>query len=112
MLPTFWWWAAHPLAPAITGIVLLAWLIRLGFHKDKHGKITRPRCASVFGLAMSTHVFFVCALSEIGGGPSLHEIIKEGFGSGRVAIIFLVLTVDQIFRIWEQFEAEPEQSPE
>jgi hypothetical protein len=103
-LPGAWPYLASPLASLVAAIIILILLIRLGYHRDRGGAITRRRLASVFGLAASSYTFAICVVSELAlGGPDVAELIDLGFGSERVAWLLLIVVLDQCFRLWDEF---------
>ena len=103
-LPGAWPYLASPLASLFAAIVILILLVRLGYHRDRSGAITRRRLASVFGLAASSYTFAICVTAElVFGGPEVAALIDRGFGSERVAWLLLIVVLDQGFRLWDEF---------
>ena len=103
-LPGAWPYLASPLASLFAAILILILLVRLGYHRDRNGAITRRRLASVFGLAASSYTFAVCVLAQlVFGGPDVATLIERGFGSERVAWLLLIVVLDQFFRLWDEF---------
>ncbi len=99
-----WPYVASPLASLSAAIVILILLIRLGYHRDRSGAITRRRLASVFGLAASSYTFAVCVVAQFAfGNPEVATLIGDGFGSERVAWLLLIVVLDQSFRLWDEF---------
>jgi hypothetical protein len=103
-LPGVWPYVASPLTSLIVAVVVLTLLVRLGYHRDQNGAITRRRLASVFGLAASSYTFAVCVIAQLAlGGPDVATLIGHGFGSERVAWLLLIVVLDQCFRLWDEF---------
>lgn len=103
-LPGAWPYVASPLSSLIAAVLILILLVRLGYHRDRTGAITRRRLASVFGLAASSYTFAVCVVAQFAfGDPDVATLIGKGFGSERVAWLLLIVALDQGFRLWDEF---------
>lgn len=103
-LPGAWPYVASPLASLFAAVVILFLLVRLGYHRDRNGAITRRRLASVFGLAASSYTFAICVAAQlVFSGPDIAALIDRGFGSERVAWLLLIVVLDQCFRLWDEF---------
>lgn len=104
-----WFWVANPAASLFFAVLAIIVLIRMGFHRDNKGALTRRRLGSVVGLAASSYTFIVCVVSQlVVKGPSVAELVQHGFGSERIAWLLLILTLDQLFRLWDEYRpAEP-----
>lgn len=101
---TAWALAASPLPLIIASSAAVWLLVRLGYHRDRHGALTRARILAVFGLAVSIYTFGLCVLSQLVlGGPDVAMLVGEGFGSQRIAWLLLVVTLDQAVRLWDEY---------
>ncbi len=104
MLVGVWEWVANPAASIFFACLALAILICLGFHRDASGALSKRRLGSVVGLAASSYTFTVCVVSQLLlKGPSVADLVEHGFGSERVAWLLLVLTLDQSFKLWDEY---------
>lgn len=104
MLPGAWFYVASPAASLAASIVVLILLVRHGFHRDSSGALARRRLGSIIVLSASTYSFGLMFLSEIVlHGPAVHELIKIGFGDSRIAWLMFGVTLDGVFRVWDEF---------
>jgi hypothetical protein len=104
MLTGIWYWLASSATSMIFAVLALSILIRLGYHREPNGRLGRRRMGSVLGLAASSYTFVVCVVSQLlVKGPSISELIVNGFGNDRVAWLLLILTFDQCFRLWDEY---------
>ena len=105
-MPTAWAAFANPTASLIAASLAVLVLIALGYHRDATGALTRRRLTSVIGLAASCYTFVVLVASQLLlDGPSVATLIREGFGDERIAWLLLLVTVDQFFRLWDEYRA-------
>lgn len=103
-------WAifASPLMTLVCAAAMVVVLVRLGFHRDKKGALTRRRLASVVGLSASVYTFGLCIFSQlIINGPEMSELISSGFGNERVAWLLVVVVGDGVFRLWDEYRPSP-----
>lgn len=99
-----WGWLATPLASVVAGLIFVAILIRLGYHRNRDGTLSRRRIARVVILSSATYTFLIGASSDLFfHGPDLSAIIKFGFGDERVSWLLLGVIYDGVTRIWEEF---------
>jgi hypothetical protein len=104
MLTGPWYWVASSATSVIIAAIALIILIRMGYHREPNGRLGRRRMGSVLGLAASSYTFSVCVVSElVVNGPPISELIEKGFGNERVAWLLLILTFDQVFRLWDEY---------
>lgn len=100
---------ATPATSLLVGVVLLAFLIKRGFHRDLAGSLSRRKMASVFLLSASTYTFVVLVLSQlVFRGPAISILVDKGFGNERVAWLMVGVSLDGAFRIWEEFRTVPQ----
>lgn len=108
MLGGLWGWAATPATSLFVGIVVVAFLIVCGYHRHVDGRLLRRRVAAVFVFAAATYTFVVCASAElIWHTPHLTEVIRDGFGEQRVALLLVGIAFDGVLRMWDEFRHEP-----
>lgn len=99
-----WGLLATPGNAVFCAIAMVAILTFRGFHKAEDGSLARRRLASVVALSASAYTFGICILSQLCfDGPSVGEVISNGFGDERVAWLLMVFVADSIFRIWDEF---------
>jgi hypothetical protein len=105
MVTGVWTYFATPAASLIIGVAALALLVRCGYHRDENGGLSRRKMASVLLLAASTYTFMVLITFEfVLGGPDMTELIARGFGSERIGWLMVGVSLDGMFRVWEEFQ--------
>jgi hypothetical protein len=104
MIFGIWAWVATPAASLIAAVLAVIWLILCGFHRNSEGGIYGRRLGIVVGLSASSYTFTICVLSQLLiKGPSVGKLVEHGFGSERIAWLLLILLLDQVWRLWDEY---------
>lgn len=103
-LTGLWVILAHPLTVLVLGALVI---IGLFFTRKNatEAAAARLKVGRIFSLSLTTYVFGICALGQIGfkGNPSIAEIIKDGFGEERTAYLLLAYVAIGIYDLLDGF---------
>ena len=95
-------------AALTVGVVSAILLVVKRQHLGPDGRVQRVRIVAVFGLSAAAYTFAVCVSAQlVFHHPTITQIISDGFGSERVALLLAIVAGDNVLRVWDEFHPAP-----
>lgn len=90
----------------LVGLIVVAALLLLKRHRDRHGKLDSSKIIAGFLFSIALYTMLICAIGQFFLGIPVSVSIHSYFGDSRIAWLFVGLAADLFARLYLLFDPD------